>query len=128
MLFVELASNHNLIRSITSSRPFQWLAAPKGTDKVGLGRIVGIAQKTVAERYRPDAKVKRDMLGHFLSKGLSQEQAEVESNVQILAGSVSTATVLRITLMYLIASPDVSANIRTDIDYAFSAGTIKYSV
>lgn len=128
MLFVELASNHNLIRSITSSRPFQWLAAPKGTDKVGLGRIVGIAQKTVAERYRPDAKVKRDMLGHFLSKGLSQEQAEVESNVQILAGSDSTATVLRITLMFLIASPDAYAKLRTEIDDAVAAGNISYPV
>ena len=128
MLFVELASNHNLIRSIISSRPFQWLAAPKGTDKVGLGRIVGIAQKTVAERYSPDAKVKRDMLGHFLSQGLSQEQAEVESNVQILAGSDSTATVLRITLMFLIASPDAYAKLRTEIDDAVAAGNISYPV
>jgi cytochrome P450 len=128
MLFAELASNHNFIRSIISSRPFQWLAAPKGTDKVGLGRIVGIAQKTVAERYRPDAKVKRDMLGHFLSKGLSQEQAEVESNVQILAGSDSTATVLRITLMFLIASPDAYAKLRTEIDDAVAAGNISHPV
>ena len=56
MLFIELASNHNLIRSIISSRPFQWLAAPKGTDKVGLGRIVGIAQKTVQNAIVPTPK------------------------------------------------------------------------
>jgi cytochrome P450 len=128
MLFVELASNHNFIRSIISSRPFQWLAAPKGTDKVGLGRIVGIAQKAVAERYQPNSKAKRDMLGHFVSKGLSQVQAEVESNVQILAGSDSTATVLRVTLMHLIASPDAYARLRTEIDDAVATGNISSPV
>ena len=113
---------------LLSSAPMQALAAPKGTDSIGQGKIIGIAQNAVAERYGPDAKVKRDMLGHFLSKGLTQEQAEVESHLQIMAGSDSTSSALRITFMLLLGNPMSYAKLLAEIESAVDAGRVSYPV
>lgn len=67
MPILELITNHASIRAILNSRPIQALAAPKGTDKIGQGRILGIVQRAVAERYGLEPKFKRDILGSFVS-------------------------------------------------------------
>ncbi len=128
MPILEWTTNHPSIRSILASRPIQALAAPKGTDQIGQGRIIGIAQKAVAERYGPDPKVKKDMLGHFVKRGLSQEQAEVESHLQIMAGSDSTSTALRITFMLLIANPVAYSKLIAEIDMAIARGNVSYPI
>ena len=125
---LELVVNHENLRSIIQSRLVQRLIAPKGTDKVGQGAIIGIAQKAVSERYRPDAKVKKDMLGHFMAKGMTQEQAEVESHLQIIAGSDSTAGTLRTTMMLLVANPVAYRKLVHEIDSAMVSGNISYPI
>lgn len=125
---LELIVNHESLRSFIQSSLIQKLIAPKGTDQVGQGAIIGIAQKAVAERYRPDAKVKRDMLGHFISKGMTQEQAEVESHLQILAGSDSTAGALRITMMLLVANPVAYRKLAHEIDSAIVNGNVSFPI
>lgn len=126
--FLEWIINHPSIRWILTSAPMQALAAPKGTDAIGQGKIIGIAKRAVAERYGPDAKAKRDMLGHFVSKGLTQEQAEVESHLQILAGAESTSSALRITFMLLLGSPTAYAKLNAEIESAIEAGNVSYPV
>ena len=59
------------------------LLAPSSTDKIGLGKINEIAKEKVAERFGDDKKVKQDMLGSFLNHGLSQEEAESETVLQL---------------------------------------------
>ncbi|KEF62777.1 uncharacterized protein A1O9_00750 [Exophiala aquamarina CBS 119918] len=102
---LELVVNHENLQLFVQNSIVQRLLAPKGKDKVGQGAIIGIAQKAVSERFRPDARVKKDMLGHFLAKGMTQEEAEVESHLQIIAESDSTAGTLRTTMMLLVAKP-----------------------
>lgn len=106
----------------------QALVAPKGTDAIGQGRIIGIAQAAVAARYAPDAKLKRDMLGHFVAKGLTQEQAEVESHLQIMAGAESTSSALRATFMLLLGSPGAYARLNKEIEGAVEKGGISWPV
>ncbi|OAL33863.1 hypothetical protein AYO20_06874 [Fonsecaea nubica] len=103
------------------------MGSERHRDEFGQGRIIGIAQKAVAERYRPGAKVKRDILGH-VAKGLSQTQVEAESHLQIIAGSDSTSSALRITMMLLIGSPVASQKLVTEIDRAVANGKISCQI
>jgi Cytochrome P450 len=59
------------------------LLAPKAKDKTGLGPIVGIAQEVVAERFQEGNKGKQDMLGSFINHGITQEEAESETILQV---------------------------------------------
>ena len=106
---MELGTNIPWIHNILSSKLMQALAGPKPEDKAGLGAIIGVAQKVVAERFDPDADSKRDrdMLDAFIAHGLTQLEAESESLLQILAGSDSTATTIRVTFLYMLTNPTV---------------------
>jgi cytochrome P450 len=128
MLLLEWVVNHASFRWLFQSSLVQALAAPKSTDSRGMGPMLGFARAAVAERFGPDPKVKKDMLGHFVGKGLSQLRCEVEANLQIVAGSDSTTTVLRSTLFLLAGTPLSYAKLRTEIDTATSDGSLSYPV
>lgn len=113
---LELRSNHPFFRWLFSLGLVQATMAPKETDETGMGPMLKFARQAVAERFGPYALVKRDMLGHFVAKGLSQLQCEAEANLQIIAGSDSTTTVLRSIIFHLTANPAVYAKLRTEID------------
>jgi cytochrome P450 len=127
---MELGTNIPLIYSILSSNFMQALAGPKPEDKAGLGAVIGVAQKVVAERFDPksDSKRERDMLDAFISHGLTQVEAESESTLQILAGSDSTATTIRMTLLYLLTNPPVYMRLRAEIDGALADGGVSFPV
>ena len=71
------------VRSFLEKSSLMKLLAPSSTDKIGLGKINEIAKEKVAERFGDDKKVKQDMLGSFLNHGLSQEEAESETVLQL---------------------------------------------
>ncbi|EXF74123.1 hypothetical protein CFIO01_09500 [Colletotrichum fioriniae PJ7] len=75
----------------------------------------GIAKRFSAERFGLDAKVQRDMLGSFVAHGLTQEEAESEILLQIIAGSDTTATAIRATLLYIITNPRVHNKLLAEI-------------
>jgi cytochrome P450 len=125
---LEWITNHPSIRWLLTSAPVQALVAPRGTDAIGQGRIIGIAQSAVAARYAADAKPRRDMLGHFLSKGLTQEECEVESHLQIMAGAESTSSALRTTFMLLLGNPGAYGRLNAEIEAAVEAGKVSYPV
>jgi cytochrome P450 len=78
---------------------------PSDKDRLGLGKVMGyvlfpqycqgvhngiakltldrITKKVVAERYGPDKKVLSDMLGSFVNHGLTEEEAESETVLQV---------------------------------------------
>lgn len=128
-LFLGLTANHSSIRWLLSQPWIQALAAPKTTDQTGIGPALAFAHAAVSERYGPDAKVRKDMLGHFVSKGLSQVQCECEAFLQIMAGTDSTATVLRCAIFSLAGNPRVYTRLRAEIDGAIrdTASEIKYT-
>jgi cytochrome P450 len=128
MPILEWIANHPSIRWLLTSAPVQALVAPKDTDAIGQGKVIGIAQRAVAARYGPDAKPRRDMLGHFVAKGLTQEQAEVESHLQIMAGAESTSSALRATFMLLLGSPGAYAKLNAEIEGAVEKGEVSFPV
>lgn len=124
MLVLNLVANHASVRWLFYSHAAQALGGPKITDKSGVGPMLRFAREAVAERFGPKSVVKQDMLGHFVSRGLSQVQCEAEANLQIVAGSDSTTTVLRSILFLLVGTPLAYLKIRAEIDEAVASGTI----
>ena len=120
------------------------LLAPSGNDKFGFGRLIAIAEERVAERFGDNMKVKQDMLGSFLRHGLSREEAQSEAVLQVyvsvsaksavniradtgrrrLAGSDTTATAIRATILFLITTPRVLWRLIAEIDEAVDNGSI----
>lgn len=121
-----LVANHKSIRRVFFALfPF---IGPKETDQKGIGPVIAFARKAVRERFGPDAKVRKDMLGHFVNKGLDQLRCEAEANLQIVAGSDSTTTVLRSTLFLLASHPVAYMKLRSEIDAADSSGSLSKPV
>ncbi|RSL68941.1 hypothetical protein CEP54_002545 [Fusarium duplospermum] len=88
---------------------------PSEKDRLGFGRVMGIAKAITAERFGPDKKVQKDMLGSFVAHGLTQKEAESEILLQIIAGSDTTATAIRSTMLHIITIPRVYNKLRTEI-------------
>lgn len=78
----------------------------------------------VNERYSEPSVTKPDMLGSFVQRGLLRHQAEAEVLFQITAGSDTTATALRATLLHLITKPKYLEILRREIDSAIEAHLI----
>ncbi|KAK1996445.1 cytochrome P450 [Colletotrichum falcatum] len=137
--FGDLATDsdvHEYIRTMEASMPtilvtsvLPWLLAllssplfrhmmPSEKDAIGVGKTMGIAKKVAAERFGPNKKVQKDMLGSFVARGLTQAEAESEILMQLLAGSDTTATAIRATILHVITNPRVAAALRAEIDSA----------
>ena len=115
LLVFELGTNNSTIQSVLHSRimrPFQ----PRPTDKAGMGAMMGMANSAVAERYGPNPVVKQDMLGSFVRHDLTQQEAEGEAMVQVLGGSDTTATAIRMIMLYIVTSPTVHARVTKEIN------------
>lgn len=55
------------------------------------------------------------MLGSFLAHGLTREEAEGEMLLQIVAGSDTTATAVRTTMLYMLSSPTVYGRLAAEV-------------
>ncbi|KAE9374995.1 pisatin demethylase [Stipitochalara longipes BDJ] len=95
-------------------RPFM----PKDTDADGMGKLMGIGKRVVGERFGPNKKVKQDMIGSLLAHGLSQREVQSETLLQIVAGSDTSATAMRATLLYIITNPAVLSKLLAEISTA----------
>ncbi|CZR65017.1 related to pisatin demethylase (cytochrome P450) [Phialocephala subalpina] len=90
-------------------------ALPSEKDPLGMGKIIGITKEVVAERFRENKKVQRDMLGSFIAHGLNQEDAESETLLQVMAGSDTTAGGIRGIFLYILMHPRVMSKLRAEI-------------
>ncbi|CAI0641331.1 unnamed protein product, partial [Colletotrichum noveboracense] len=109
---------------------------PSESDATGLGKLIRMAKEIAGERFGPNKKLEQDMLGSFVAHGLTEEEASSEILMQMcglssflqcstsrppltstgrLAGSDTTATAIRATLLHLITNPRVLATLRAEI-------------
>ncbi|KAJ0387841.1 hypothetical protein COL922a_001392 [Colletotrichum nupharicola] len=100
------------------SNPLFRSVLPSDKDIIGMGKVMGIAKKYAAERFGPDKKVQRDMLGSFIAHGMTQEEAESEILLQVFAGSDTSATTIRATILHVITNPHVLNRLLAEIDAA----------
>lgn len=104
--------------------PFMQAVMPKSTDKRGMGKVMGFARDRVAERFGDKPVKRRDMLGSFIDRGLTQEELESETLTQITAGSDSTASALRMALFFVSTSPLVQSRVLAEARTAIQNGKI----
>ncbi|KAF8848799.1 pisatin demethylase [Acephala macrosclerotiorum] len=105
------------LAQVLHSRVFKSLL-PTDKDVHGLGKVMRIAKEAVGERFGPNKKEQRDMLGSFVRRGLTQREAESETLMQILAGSDTTASAIRATILHIITSPHVLNTLLAEISSA----------
>ncbi|CBX98545.1 similar to benzoate 4-monooxygenase cytochrome P450 [Plenodomus lingam JN3] len=92
------------------------LLAPSETDKTGVGRMMYIARNVIDSRLRKPLEGRSDMLASFMRHGLSKDELLSESLLQIVAGSDTTATTLRCTLLYIVTHPQVYRRLQEEVD------------
>ncbi|SPO01775.1 related to pisatin demethylase (cytochrome P450) [Cephalotrichum gorgonifer] len=113
--------------SLLHSRLFRGLL-PKESDKFGFGAFIGVANKKVAERFEPHAPSHPDMLGSFIRHGLTKEEAQREALLNVIAGSDTTATTIRVAMLHLLSSPSAYRKLQEEIDYAIRDGRVSSPV
>lgn len=82
----------------------------------GVFRILPVTTAIVAKRFEPSAPRLNDMMGSFIAHGLSEAQANNEAVLQVMAGSNTTATAIRATMLYIITTPRVYRRLQEEID------------
>ncbi|CAG9956833.1 unnamed protein product [Clonostachys rosea f. rosea IK726] len=97
---------------------------PKESDKLGFGAFIGVAKSVVAKRFGPHAVPQSDMLGSFIRNGLTQEEASGEALLQVVAGSDTSATTIRIVILHLLTNVNAYRKLQAEIDTGIAAGTI----
>ncbi|KAK1638423.1 BcABA1, cytochrome P450 monooxygenase [Colletotrichum phormii] len=110
------------IRTVRFSKLFlRWLG-PRTTDKIGLGQMMGIAEKYVGERFKSTSKPQKDMLGSWIKNGMTQQECEAEGLFALVAGSDTTASVIRITMLHLMCNPRIYHKFKGVIRDAVASG------
>ena len=89
-----------------------------------LTAIERVAKRKVAERFEPHASSRPDMLGSFIRHGLTQEEASSESLLNVVAGSDTTATTIRLTMLHLLSNPTAYRKLQAEIDQGIQDGRI----
>ncbi|KAK3389959.1 cytochrome P450 [Podospora didyma] len=97
---------------------------PHEKDTFGLGCMMGFATKLVDARLSPNGHPGRDIVQSWINHGLPRDQIIQDILLQVMAGSDTTATALRMTLLFLINSPQALRCLREEIDTRFQSGAI----
>ncbi|KAH8754363.1 putative P450 monooxygenase [Diaporthe sp. PMI_573] len=93
-------------------------------DNSTIGKMTEFSKEVVQERFGDNPVEKKDMLQSFVRHGRGQKELEAESLQQIVAGTDSTATTLRMALHYISTSPGVLERLLAEFDGAIAAGRV----
>ncbi|KAL8351285.1 hypothetical protein RB598_006187 [Gaeumannomyces tritici] len=110
------------IRNVLFSSFFLKLLGPKPQDKEGFGALMAVAEHHVGKRFKEGRDSKKDMLGSFIHHGLTQKECEVEGLFMVVAGTESTASAIRSTLVHTMSTPSVLALLRAEMASAIADG------
>ncbi|KAJ9614034.1 hypothetical protein H2200_002170 [Cladophialophora chaetospira] len=94
----------------------QRAALPTVKDRVGMGAIKAVTRDLISRRFGPEKETKTDMTQSFIKHGLSQGEIGDESLLQILAGSDTTATIIRSGFIYIITNPQIYTKLQAECD------------
>lgn len=111
------------LRRVTLWPPIARLMGPREGGSSSIGKIMATARRLVDERLKLETSQKTDMLAAFMRHGLTREDLFTEGWVQIMAGSDTTATAIRGTLRYILATPRVYMKLQHEIDQTVASGT-----
>ncbi|CEJ83191.1 hypothetical protein VHEMI03211 [[Torrubiella] hemipterigena] len=96
--------------------------APFPKDNTGFGKMMATCFRLVDDRAAKATEKHSDMLASFARHGLSGAELRTEALEQIIAGSDTTATGIRFTLLHIMTNPRVHSKLQVEIDGAVRAG------
>ncbi|KAH8676209.1 cytochrome P450 [Xylariales sp. PMI_506] len=120
--WIATAGDVPLLRQIFFSPLSAKLFAPRPTDSHGLGKVMGIGAALVDERFKDKDTDHHDMIGSLIRHGCTLKEIKVELFTQITAGSDTSATAMRTTLMHLIGCPRAYSRLKAEIKQAIVSG------
>ncbi|KAJ6785847.1 hypothetical protein PWT90_08722 [Aphanocladium album] len=127
LLQVKYLSADQRYRPVDFARKVQYFTLDVISD-LAFAQPFGVANKKVAERFGPNASSHPDMLQSFIRHGLNQEEASRESLLNVVAGSDTTATTIRVMMLCLLSNPLAYANLQKEIDNGIKVGNISSPV
>lgn len=96
--------------------------APSAKDNNGFGKMMAVCFRIVDERAANSADEKSDMLASFMRHGLAGDELRTEALEQILAGSETTSSAIRGTLLHIMTNPRVYFKVQREVDDAVHRG------
>lgn len=96
--------------------------APSAKDNNGFGKMMAVCFRLVDERAANSADEKSDMLASFMRHGLAGDELRTEALEQILAGSETTSSAIRGTLLHIMTNPRVYFKLQREVDDAVHRG------
>ncbi|KAM7189308.1 Cytochrome P450 [Naviculisporaceae sp. PSN 640] len=120
--FIQLCTDIPAARSLFMNKFMLKLMGPKYTDKTGLGNLMRVCREVVEKRFGGELGDGRDLLGSFIHRGLSKEECEAEIPTLVIAGSDTTAGVIRSGLLHLMTSHKAYQRLQSEIDDAIRNG------
>lgn len=90
---------------------------PTVKDRVGMGKVKAVAREAITERFQPGTqkKTRNDMIQSFIEHGLTQAEIADESLLQILAGSDTSASIMRTAFICITTNPRVYTRLKAEI-------------
>lgn len=123
--------NHHKIFQTIQKWPFYYLL-PREGDKVGFGRVFGLALEIVNKRSREVGEEgvdkKRDMLQSMMDNGLEGDELRSEVAMSFFVGSDTVASAIRMTMLLLMTHPAVYRRLQDEIDDSTEKGRISRPV
>ncbi|KAJ2987678.1 hypothetical protein NUW58_g4373 [Xylaria curta] len=120
-----------LARAIYTSPWFMRLFGPKPTDTSGLGLFIGIIEKEVNRRFGSNIEKpseSRDLLDIWIDHGLTPDECQLDLSLLVPAGTETTASMIRGTLLLLGSSPVPYRKLKQELRDAIAAGRISNPV
>ena len=116
-----------LLMFLTNIGLLQW-AAKRADGNMGVAKMKAIAYEQIDKRFDANGKLKSeirpDMVASWLRRGLTQERAKEETILSLTAGSDTSATTIRATLLCIMTNPRVDQALREEVDEALPTGKI----
>ncbi|KAI1141843.1 cytochrome P450 [Hypoxylon sp. FL0543] len=129
MPFVILTADVPWARKVMFSTLYLKLFGPKETDSRGMGLLMKLANAAVREYFKPDAVIDETrILGSWVRHGATQAHCEVEAAFMFAAGTDTTATAIRITILYILATPRIYQRLKDEIASAVREGRVSQPI
>ncbi|KAJ4397255.1 hypothetical protein N0V93_001479 [Gnomoniopsis smithogilvyi] len=127
--FIHSIAMMPLLRNIVFSRLFLHLAAPRATDKSGMGSSIGMMRSIVKARINGQSESKEGrphggMLDEWIKDGLSADECEWDLAILMPAGTETSITSIRGTLLYILSSPSTYQKLKQEISDGIKEGRI----
>ncbi|KAI1394022.1 cytochrome P450 [Hypoxylon trugodes] len=116
-------ANLNWLNKIFVRPPFNKVY-PSTLDQDGMGKYMALAHAAVERSFEDGGGRRRDALASFIEQGVTKEEAINELILQVVAGTDSTATGIRMTLLLLVTNPAAYNKLRSEIDDAILRGDV----